>query len=824
VSKKTTQSIQQKKVAQNAKEHKVNKRANRANKNIDISKNNARKGLLSSIFGVGNAPKTVQDTIPYKHIYKDGICVLPDNKYNKTIAFKDINYQLAKTEDKQQIFDKYCKFLNYFSTEMEIQLSFVNRFTNREDIESSIDIPFQKDEFNHLRKEYREMLRNQLAKGNNGLIKNKYITFSIQAKSLKEARTRLESIERDILLNFKTMAVRAWSLDGVERVQLLHSQLHPTGKEKVDFNWSDLGKTGMSTKDVICPSSFDFKENRFFKMGDIWGSVSYLKIVATELPDDLLNQFLNLESAMTLSIHIRKIEQDKALKLVKRKLTDVDAMKIKAQQKAINSGHDMDIISQDIITYGEEARGLLRSLQSRNEGLFMITLLVLNMAGTKAKLKNEIVAAKGIAQKESCTLRPLDFQQEKGLISSLAIGKNEIEIERALTTSSTAIFVPFTTSELFEEGRTMYYGLNALSNNLIMASRSRSLPNPNGLILGIPGTGKSFSAKREMFNVFLTTKDDILVIDPEGEYAPVINALHGQVIDVSQNSKNFINPLDIHENYAADTDGGDPVAMKSDFILSFCELVLQKRDGLQPEESSIIDRCVKKMYRQYFEDPTPAKMPILEDLYALLLEENQNGNDAAGYVASALELYVTGSMNMFNRRTNINLNNRVVCFDIRSLQNNLKKIGMLVLQDAVWGRVSQNREIKKHTWLYVDEFHLLLKEDQTANYAVEIYKRFRKWRGVVTGITQNVSDLLTSAQSENIFKNSPFIIMLGQAETDRRILAKSLVISDEQLSFVTQTGPGEGLLFFGNTVLPFIDRFPKTTEMYKLMTTDPNDS
>ena len=812
-SRKPIQAVQRERLARNAKTVKGNKKDL---KGVNANQPKKKQGIFSMLFGGKDVPKTAQDTIPYKHIYKDGICALPDGKYNKTITFQDINYQLAQTEDQQRIFDSYCKFLNYFDPSVEVQLSFVNKFGNKRDIEESIDIPNREDNFNSIREEYREMLKNQLAKGNNGLVKHKYVTFTIEAKSLKEAKTRLERMEADVINNFKMMGVRSWSLNGKERVQLLHSQLHPDGKEKVLFDWNGLAKTGMSTKDIVSPSSFDFKGTRNFKMGVTFGSVRYLQIIATELPDDLLNQFLNMESALTVSIHMKTIEQGAAVKIIKRKLSDIDSMKITEQKKAVKNGYDMDIIPSDLLTYGEDAKNLLRELQSRNERMFLVTVLVMNMANTKAKLNNEILTASGIAQKENCALKPLDFQQEQGMVSSLAIGKNEIEIERTLTTSSTAIFVPFTTSELFEDGQTMYYGLNALSNNLIMCNR-KNLINPNGLILGLPGSGKSFSAKREICNTFLVTDDDIIIVDPEGEYYPLVSRLEGQVINLSQNSTDYINPLDIHKDYG---DGEDPIALKSNFILSLCELVVgSKEGGLQPEEKSIIDRCVRKLYGIYFQDPRPEKMPILEDLYNLLLEEANKGKEAANYIASALELYVTGSLNVFNNRTNVNLSNRLVCFNIRELQSHLKAIGMLILQDAVWGRVSYNRELKRKTFFYVDEFHLLLKDEQTASYSVGIWKRFRKWGGVPTGITQNVKDLLSSREVENIFENTPFIIMLNQAAGDRAVLAKSLGISPEQLSFVTQSGAGEGLLFFGHTIIPFIDRFPRDTELYKLMTT-----
>jgi len=471
------QAIQKERLAKNEKVVKGNKKDLKA---VNTKQPKKKQGIFSILFGGKDLPKTAQDTIPYKHIDKDGICALPDGKYNKTITFQDINYQLAQTEDQQRIFDSYCKFLNYFDPSVEVQLSFINKFGNKRDIEESIDIPNGDDDFNSVREEYREMLKNQLAKGNNGLVKHKYITFTIEAKSLREAKTRLERMESDVINNFKMMGVRSWSLNGKERVQLLHSQLHPDGKEKAMFDWNGLAKTGMSTKDIISPSSFEFKGTRDFKMGNTFGSVRYLQIIATELPDDLLNQFLNMESAMTVTIHMKTIEQGAAVKIIKRKLSDIDSMKITEQKKAVKNGYDMDIIPSDLLTYGEDAKNLLRELQSRNERMFLVTVLIMNMASTRTKLNNEIITASGIAQKENCALKPLDFQQEQGMVSSLAIGKNEIEIERTLTTSSTAIFVPFTTSELFEDGQTMYYGLNALSNNLIMCNR-KNLVNPKGL-------------------------------------------------------------------------------------------------------------------------------------------------------------------------------------------------------------------------------------------------------------------------------------------------------------------------------------------------------
>ena len=398
-------------------------------------------------------------------------------------------------------------------------------------------------------------------------------------------------------------------------------------------------------------------------------------------------------------------------------------------------------------------------------------------------------------------------------MSSLPLAQNLIEIQRALTTSSTAIFVPFTTQELFQDGpEALYYGLNALSNNLIMVDRKK-LKNPNGLILGTPGSGKSFSAKREITNAFLVTDDDVIICDPEAEYTALVTKLKGQVIKISPSSSQYINPMDINSNYSEED---NPIALKADFILSLCELVVGGKDGLQPVEKTVIDRCVHQIYQKYFNDPRPENMPILQDLYETLLNQEEK---EAHHVATALEIYVTGSLNLFNHRTNVDIENRLVCYDIKELGKQLKKIGMLVVHDQVWGRVTANRNAGKTTWYYMDEFHLLLREEQTAAYSVEIWKRFRKWGGIPTGITQNIKDLLASREVENIFENSDFIYMLNQAAGDRAILAKQLNISPHQLSYVTHSGEGEGLLFYGNVILPFVDRFPTDLELYRIMTT-----
>lgn len=801
---------------------------------------------------------SAQNSIPYREMAKDGICRVQEKYYSKTIRFYDINYQLAQNEDKNAIFENWCDFLNYFDSTIHFQISFINHHSNMKEFESVIQIQPQNDAFDDVRMEYAQMLRNQLAKGNNGLVRTKYITFGIEAENIREAKPKLERIEADILNNFKVLGVSAYPLNGEERLQILYETFNPEEKVPFQFSYDRILRSGMGTKDFVAPTSFVFKEGKTFQMGNTIGAASYLQILAPELTDKMLAEFLDMNRNLIVNLHIQSIDQMKAIKLVKNKVTDINRMKIEEQKKAVRAGYDMDIIPSDLNTYGGEAKRLLEDLQSRNERMFLVTVLFLNTAKTKQELDNAVFQTAGIAQKYNCSLRRLDYLQEQGLMSSVPLGMNMIPIKRALTTTSTAIFVPFTTQELFMGGESLYYGLNALSNNMIMVDRKK-LKNPNGLILGTPGcftgetklllpdgrkvsflelfaekeevfvnsfdfqkqelvkargydvrctkevtelvevelengeivrctpdhwfltqsagyveacnlkvgakfipehevkavrflsleeavpvydisvegyqnfllscgvvvhnSGKSFAAKREIANVFFATQDDIIIGDPEGEYYPLVHALGGQVIHISPTSHDYINPMDINLDYS---DDDNPLGFKSDFILSLCELIMGSRNGIEAEEKSVIDRCLPLVYQKYFENPTPENMPVLGDLYDCLRKQEEV---QAQRIATALEIYVNGSLNVFNHHTNVELNNRIVCFDIKDLGKQLKKLGMLIVQDQVWNRVTVNRVAHKSTRYYIDEFHLLLKEEQTAAYSVEIWKRFRKWGG-----------------------------------------------------------------------------------------------
>ena len=769
-----------------------------------------------SLIRAGNRPATIsaQQTVPYVRMLPDGVCQLPNGLFTKTVEYEDINYSVASAEDQTAIFGGWSSFLNYFDSSLPFQLSFINR-RSRSGGRYKVNIQPAEDEYNSVRAEFTGMLKNQIAKSNNGIERSKYITFGIPAENVAAARPRLERVEADVTGNFKRLGVQSQPLDGRERLALLHGQLHPGSREPFRFKWADIAHTGLGTKDFIVPDSFDFRQSRLFRVGQTWGAASYLQIMASEMSDKLLLEILELDAELTVTMHIQTVDQVKAIKTVKGKISDIDKMKVEEQRKATRAGYDPDILPPDLVTFSKDAADLLAELQSRNERMFLLTFLIVNTAPTRERLENDIFTVGGIAQKYNCALKRLDWQQEQGYMSSLALGYNGVEIQRGMTTSSTAIFIPFMTRELRMDGPSLYYGMNALSHNVIMADRKK-LKSANGMYLGSTGSGKSFAAKRELINVFLATSDRIVVVDPMGEYAPLVRRLGGQVIEIAPDSPNHINPMDIQ---LSTNDEDSPLSMKADFLLSLCELIVGGKEGLQPIEKTVIDRCVRLVYRELALGIGSGDMPLLQDLYEELLKQPE---PEARRVATALELYCTGSLNLFNHPTNVQTDARVVCIVLKGMGENLRKIAMHITNEFVTSAVNTNHAEGLATWCYFDEFHILLRDPLTASYFVAVWKMLRKKGCVPSALTQNVKDLLASREIEAILDNTDFMILLSQAQSDRAILAKQLGISEHQLSYITHSNSGEGLLFYGSVTIPFVDRFPKG-EIYNLLTTRPED-
>lgn len=762
-----------------------------------------------------NNQSSTQSILPFDTMFEDGVCHISDKTYSMTVEFGDTNYQLATYDEKGSKFASWCDILNYFDNSIKFQFTYESQVVNKKELISMVKINERDDKYNDIRREYSDYRCDVLVNGKNGRSIKKYLTFSLEAKSLRTARAKLNSVADEIIRLFSEIKVHSKKLDGKERLEALYHSCNPFSNEPFLFDWTLVKRGSYSTKDFVASSSMAFKKSEF-EIDNGYGSVTTINILAGELSDGIISDYLKINGLVSLNFHIEPFDQLKALKYVRGKLSDVQKMKIDEQKKAFRAGYDSDVLPENIQIYLEELKELLEDLNSRNERLFNVTLTVRNYAPTKKVNDLQIETLKRVTQKNNCKLIPLDYMQKQAFASSLPIGYNAVPVFRSLPTSALAVFIPFSTQEIFQLGG-IYYGLNSVTKNMILANRKK-LKNPNGLWLGTPGSGKSFSVKREIVDVFLTSGDDIIINDPEGEYHPIVIHLGGQVIKISSSSEQFVNPMDVPLEDIGD--GENPISDKSDFIISLCELVVGGKYGLTSEESSAIDKCTRRLYNSFFQNnPSVDTMPILGDL----LKEMRKADvvEVLSRVANSLEMYVTGSHNIFNHRTNVDINNRLVCFDVKELGSQLKKLAMIVIQEQVWNRVAQNRDVKS-THYYCDEFHLLLRDEQTAKYVVEIWKRFRKWGGIPNGITQNVKDLLASAEIENILDNSDFIYMLNQASGDRMILQEKLNISDAQIKYVTNSGKGKGLIFFGDVILPFEDEFPEDTLMFKLLNTDPN--
>lgn len=756
-------------------------------------------------------PRTVQNTIPYQQMLANGLVYLGGNRYSKTILFGDITYQIARQDEQEDIFLKYAEFLNYFDSDTNVQMTIHTAKVDTEKFKEETLIKYKHDDWDVYRKEYNNMISKAMAAGREGAAVEKFITIATESDNPSEALRKLSQIETDVAATLQRINVPIKPVGNRKRMEVLSNFFRGTEGTLPNIDVELMKEQGLASKDIVSPDSFLFKPN-YFMMGNKYARAMYINQLPAYLSDKFIADLTDNNFDMTLSINVKPMPSEEALNLVRHKLTGMEANKIEAQKKALRSGYDASMISHDLQHSLEEANELLDDIINKNQKMFLVNVVLVHKANTLEELNVNTKTLESKARKSLCILGTLQFQQEKGLAAALPLGNNPLHTNRALTTESTAIFIPFSSQDVIQKGG-MYYGTNALTRSLMIFNR-KSLKNPNGFILGTPGSGKSFSAKREMVNVLLNTDDDVMIIDPEREYTPLASNFNGSMVKISSSTKNYINPLDMSKDYADDE---DPITLKSEFVLSICETLFGGSGGLGSVERTIIDRVVRLLYADYVQDFDERKQPTLMDLQLLL--ENQPEPESKN-IALALEIYTKGSLDIFAHKTNVDMNDRLIIFDIKDLGKQTKTMGLLVVLDAIWNRITKNRQIGRRTWIYIDEIYLLFANEYSANFLFELYKRARKWGGIPTGITQNVEDLLRSELARRMLSNSDFIYMLNQATLDRQELAHILNISDPQLQYVTNTPPGCGLIFLGDAVLPFIDKFPKDTQLYKMMTTN----
>ena len=757
-------------------------------------------------------PKSVQDAIPIQRIWPDGIFQV-GSRFSKTFSFTDINYQIAGKEDKTAMFLDYSELLNALDSGASAKITINNRKINKAEFEKSLLLPMKEDGLNHFRKEYNEMLLSKVTGTNNSVVQDRYITITVAKRNIDEARTYFSRVGTDLITHLSQLSSIGRELDAGTRLQVFRDFFKGNEPAAFAFDLKEQMKKGHNFKDWLCPDSMEFQKDHF-RLNDRWGRVLYLQGYASYIKDSMIAELCDMDRSLMLSIDILPVPTDEAVREIQNKLLGVETNAANWQRKQNAANNFSAVLPYDMEQQRKETKEMLDDLTNRDQRMMFGLVTMVHLADTKEQLDSDTETILTTARKHLCQMSVLRWQQKDGLDTVLPYGLRRIQAIRNLTTESTAVLIPFRAQEIMQTGG-IYYGQNAVSKNMIVADR-RKLLNGNSFRLGVSGSGKSFSAKEEIVSIALSTNDDILILDPESEFGFLVEALGGEIIRISAASNTHLNALDMDKAYG---DERNPLIEKSEFILSLFEQLVGA-GGVSAKEKSILDRCTYDVYREYMANNYEGAAPTLKDLYHSLLKQPE---PEAARIAAALELYVSGSLNVFNHRTNVELSNRLVCFDIKQLGKQLKKLGMLIVQDQIWNRVTINRAEKKSTRYYMDEFHLLLKEEQTAAYSVEIWKRFRKWGGIPTAITQNIKDLLASREVENIFENSDFVLMLNQAQGDRAILAKQLNISPQQMKYVTHTEAGEGLIFYGNVVLPFVDHFPKDTELYRIMTTKPEE-
>ncbi len=759
-------------------------------------------------------PRSVQDAIPVKAIWQDGIFLVGKNKYSKCYKFSDINYAIAGRDDRETMFLQYSEVLNSFDTGATTKITIANRRLNKVDFEKTMMLPMADDNLDKYRKEYNTMLLSKVS-GANGIIQEKFITITVEKKDIEEARNYFTRVGIDLASHLKDLGSICIELDASERLRLLHD-FYRIGEETnfENFDMLDNMKKGHNFKDFICPDTMEFEKD-YFKIGDKYGRVIFLKEYANYIKDSMVAELTDINRNMMLSIDVIPIPMDVAVKEAENRRLGVETNIANWQRRQNANNNWSSIIPYDMELQREQSKEFLDDLVTRDQRMFLAVLTMVHIAESKEELDNDTQALLTTARKHLCQFGVLKFQQLDGLNTALPIGVRKIDALRTLTTESLAVFMPFRVQEI-RHTNGIYYGQNIISKNMIIADRKQLL-NGNSFILGVSGSGKSFTAKEEIVSVMLRDPNaDVIIIDPEREYASLIKALGGQTIYISATSNSHINAMDMNSEYG---DGANPVILKSEFILSLCEQLIGS-GSLGAKQKSIIDRCTANVYRYYQQGNYQGTPPTLQDFYNELLRQKE---PEAKEIALAIELFVNGSLNTFAKETNVDTNNRLVCYDILSLGKQLQAIGMLVVLDSILNRITKNRAKGRNTFIFIDEIYLLFQHEYSANFLFTLWKRVRKYGAYATGITQNVEDMLQSHTARTMLANSELIIMLNQASTDRIELAKLLNISDLQMNYITNVGAGEGLIKIGSSLIPFANKFPKDTELYKLMTTKPGE-
>lgn len=757
-------------------------------------------------------PKSVQDTIPIRRIWPDGLFQF-GGKFSKTIRFSDINYAIASKEDKTSMFLGYSELLNALDTGSTTKITINNKRLNRRNFEREILIPPQGDHLDGGRSEYNAMLLDKVTDSSNSMVQERYVTVSTHKKTPEEARTFFDRVMNDVTTRLNHLDSHCEELDAVERLRVLHDFYRVGEESRFHIDLRECMKTGRSFKDAICPDSMEFRKDHFI-LGDKYGRAMFLKEYASYIKDSMINELTSLNRTMMLSIDVIPVPTDEAVREMQNRLLGVETNVTNWQRRQNSNNNFSAVVPYDLEQQRKETREMLDDLTTRDQRMMFAVVTLVHLADSKEELDSDTETLQSIARKHLCQLTTLNWQQDAGLVTALPLGLRRIDALRTLTTEALAVLMPFKAQEIRDRGG-IYYGQNVISKNLIIADRKQLL-NGNGFVLGVSGSGKSFTAKREITALALSTQDDILIIDPESEYRPLVEGLGGEVVEISATSSNHINAMDMEQGYG---EGENPVVLKSEFLLSLCEQSVGA-GKLSAKEKSIIDRCTAQCYHDYVRDGCRGQAPTLQDFHAELLRQPEA---EARDVALALELFTEGSLNTFAKPTNVDMSSRIACYDIRKLGKQLLSMGMLVILDSFLNRITRNRRLGRNTWIYIDEIYLLFQHEYSANFLFTLWKRVRKYGACCTGLTQNVDDLLQSHTARTMLANSEFLVMLNQASTDRLELARLLNISDNQLSYITNVDFGRGLIKCGSAIVPFMDNFPRHTQLYKLMTTKPSD-